>query len=165
MTTVAKGQRKTSEAAYSRAEIARMLGVTPGTFDRVWKPLIPEAEIRRKGRRVWYRPTAVRAVLDAKVAQAHEEHAGAGPARDLPVIDPLRAIKIEEARIGLLEKTKRLISTDEAIEIFSEVAEHIRLGLATLEEQHGRDATRLMEQQLERAGKALETAIDDAGRD
>lgn len=150
---------------FGRKDMADLLGVTPTTFDRHWRDLIPAELITRRNNRVRFKPAAVRAIIDAKMDEARR---GAAPAsangknrEPIPTISPMEAVKLEAERLKLLELTRRLISIDDAFELFGSVAEHIRRGFETLKAKHGDEAAALMEQQLKRAGKELEQRIAD----
>lgn len=140
-----------------------MFCVRPEHFDKTYRLHIPDKYIERVGRRVLFKPEAIRAVLDgmlqaeqAKLAAADGDTMLAGGG-DSPSLERYRKAKAEHAELDLEVRREALVPRDQAHRVIDVFAARIRSLGVRMAKRFGKDASGMIKKTLEDAHKEVET--------
>jgi hypothetical protein len=138
---------------FSRSEICSFHGITEQTFDRTYRPLIPETAIQKVGARAWYLGSAYfEAVIEYKLRVAtkrEQREAGDSEMGGELGFDSQAAGRIQRAKADQEEYKRdvmrgRLVDKDKFKGAMMELTPILRRGIETLERLKGQEASAIM---------------------
>jgi hypothetical protein len=146
---------------YSRAEICEFHDVTEQTFDRTYRPLIPDSGIQKVGNRVWYHGGAyLESVIAYKVKVATKRDGG-GPgsaggddvgalgAVDKEAAQRLLRAKAQEQELKVGQMLNNLVPIQELMAEFSAFGKDLRRVGEMQQRQFGADAAAMINELLD----------------
>lgn len=145
-----------------------MFGVNAQQFDRRFRPHIPDSQVitQGTGRVALFKATAVRAIVDAMVAEerdrsqlTNEEAMLSGDDGGDAGLRRFRMAKAQLAELELEQKRGELVAMQDIQAAFKRFAGIVRRGFASLGKKHGNQAKALAERTIDTAVEAVEAEL------